>query len=415
MSSDAPRRARRTVLEGRYRVDGVLARGGMSTVHHGMDLRLDRPVAIKVMDPALADDPAFVRRFEREARAAARLAHPGIVAVHDQGCDADGTVFLVLELVEGGTLRDVLREHGRLRPAAALTVVEQIVTALGVAHARGLVHRDVKPENVLVPAAGGAVKVADFGLVGALHEGRVHEGTDDGPLLGTVAYLAPEQITDSHVDERTDLYSVGVVLFELLTGTPPHTGPDAAAVAYRHAEADVPPPSSRAPGVPPALDRLVVAATRRSPDRRPPSTAVFLALARDARLDADLPYAPVPRPPMRAAVPPPRPPLTGTRRIDLDDVPADTRRLTDDGDEAGTGTGSADGPAHGDGGHDPVPELLPGRVRSRTADDVDDRIGRLERKRARTRSRRWFAVWLALVTVATVAAGLAGWALGVPG
>src|SRR3954470_15450442 len=134
-----------TVLEGRYRVDGMLARGGMSVVYRGCDLRLERPVAVKVLDRTLAEDPAFVRRFEREARAAARLAHPGIVAVHDQGRDADGTTFLILELVEGGTLRDVLREHRRLPSAMALTVVEQVVTALRVAHRRGLVHQDVKP------------------------------------------------------------------------------------------------------------------------------------------------------------------------------------------------------------------------------------------------------------------------------
>src|SRR3954454_14963176 len=184
-----------TVLEGRYRVDGMLARGGMSVVYRGCDLRLERPVAIKILDQALAADPAFVRRFEREARAAARLAHPGVVAVHDQGRDADGTVFLVLELVEGGTLRDVLREHGRLHPATALTVVEQVVTALQVAHDRGLVHRDVKPENVLV-GTDGSVKVADFGLVAAAWE--TGDGADDSGdpersgemVLGTVAYLA---------------------------------------------------------------------------------------------------------------------------------------------------------------------------------------------------------------------------------
>ena len=420
MSPGSVPRGGGVVLEGRYRVDGVLARGGMSTVHRGMDLRLDRPVAVKVMDPALADDPAFVRRFEREARAAARLAHPGIVAVHDQGRDRDGTVFLVLELVEGGTLRDVLRQHGRLRPETALTVVEQVVTALGVAHAHGLVHRDVKPENVLV-ATDGAVKVADFGLVAALR-GRGADGSagpDDpsGFVLGTVAYLAPEQLRDGVSDERSDLYSAGVVLYELLTGVPPHGGvddgagaADAAAVARRHVRVDVPPPSERVAGVPPALDRLVLAATRRDPDRRPRSTGSFLVAARAARAEARLPFSPVPVPAPRQATAAGarttagRPggttrvaPRTGTRRIDLDDLDDLRDDLHDDDLDA-------------------VDDRPPARAARRrpASDDLDDRIERLERRRARTRSRRWFAAWTLAVSAATVAAGMVGWAAGLP-
>src|SRR3954447_22927957 len=317
-----------TVLEGRYRVDGMLARGGMSVVYRGCDLRLERPVAIKVLDRDLAADPAFVRRFEREARAAARLAHPGVVAVHDQGRDPDGTVFLVLELVEGGTLRDVLRDQGRLRPAAALTVAEQVVTALQVAHDRGLVHRDVKPENVLV-GTDGVVKVADFGLVAAAWETDAADPNDpEGSgemVLGTVAYLAPEQVTDGRADARSDLYAAGIVLFELLTGVPPHGGDAAVAVARRHVHHDVPSPSSVVGGIPRALDRLVLAATDRDPDARLADAGAFLAAVRGVRMDTDLPYYPVPPPPRRAGTAGSRP-LRGTRLLDLDGAPRESPR-----------------------------------------------------------------------------------------
>jgi serine/threonine-protein kinase len=309
-----------TLLDGRYRVGEVLARGGMSTVHRGTDTRLDRPVAIKIMDPSLASDPTFVRRFEREARAAARLSHPGIVAVHDQGRQDDGTVFLVLELVEGGTLRDVIREQVRLAPATALTVVETVLAALRVAHRQGMVHRDVKPENVLVSRAG-QLKVADFGLVAAAWDGAADGSLDTGGstsddlILGTAAYLAPEQVQSGRTDERSDVYAAGIVLYELLTGVPPHGGDTALAVAYRHVNVDVPAPSTRAPGIPRALDRLVLAATARDPDERLASAAAFLEAAREARREESLPFSPVtpPRRPRVGAAPPP--PRTGTRRF----------------------------------------------------------------------------------------------------
>ncbi|MFC5140914.1 protein kinase [Actinomycetospora rhizophila] len=421
-----------TVLEGRYRVDGVLARGGMSVVHRGVDLRLERPVAIKVLDGALASDPAFVRRFEREARAAARLAHPGIVAVHDQGRDPDGTVFLVLELVEGGTLRDVLRDQARLHPAAALTVAEQVVTALQVAHDRGLVHRDVKPENVLI-GRDGAVKVADFGLVAAAWE---TDPDDSGEMvLGTVAYLAPEQVTDGRADARSDLYATGIVLFELLTGVPPHGGDDAVTVARRHVQNDVPLPSSVVGGVPRALDRLVIAATHRDPERRLADAHAFLAAARGVRMDADLPFHPVPLPPRRASTGGSRP-LRGTRLLDLDGAeglrtrrppPPEDDLDEDDGDdrwEDDTWEGEAwEEDPDEDLLDDPGPEeddedddQPSGRRRADApVDDIDVAIEQIERRRARSRSRRLLAAWLLLEAVATVVAGAAGWGLGLPG
>ncbi|MEJ2889025.1 protein kinase domain-containing protein [Actinomycetospora aeridis] len=418
-----------TVLEGRYRVDGVLARGGMSVVYRGVDLRLERPVAIKVLDGALASDPAFVRRFEREARAAARLAHPGIVAVHDQGRDPDGTVFLVLELVEGGTLRDVLRDQGRLHPAAALTVAEQMVTALQVAHDRGLVHRDVKPENVLV-GRDGSVKVADFGLVAAAWE---TDPDDAGEMvLGTVAYLAPEQVTDGRADARSDIYATGIVLFELLTGVPPHGGgdgrEDAVEVARRHVHHDVPPLAAVVGGLPRPLDRLVLAATRRDPEARLADADAFLAACRGVRIDADLPFHPVPPPPRRTGTGGSRP-LRGTRLLDLDPDPGTDGARRDrrpppppveEDEDDDTWEGEAweeDEPEDPPDEHpDDTDRAGAGRRRpDAPVDDVDVAIEQIERRRARSRSRRLLTAWLILEAIAVAAAGAAGWGLGLPG
>jgi serine/threonine-protein kinase len=277
-----------TVLDGRYRVDRMLARGGMSTVYVGTDLRLDRPVAVKVMAPALAHDPSFTDRFVREARTAARLSHPNAVAVFDQGAQdtpAGRVVFLVMELVQGSTLRDVLRQRGRLRPDEAVSLLEPVLAALAAAHRAGLVHRDVKPENVLV-AGDGTVKVADFGLARAV--AAPSSSTQAGVVLGTVAYVAPEQVTRGAADPRTDVYSAGVMLFELLTGSPPYAGDSAIAVAYRHVHDDVPPPSSRAPGIAPALDELVQRATRREPGARPPDAGALFAELTMVRADLGL-------------------------------------------------------------------------------------------------------------------------------
>ncbi|MDT7746235.1 MAG: eukaryotic-like serine/threonine-protein kinase [Actinomycetota bacterium] len=410
-----PRTGSATVLDGRYRVGEVLARGGMSTVHRGTDTRLDRPVAIKIMEPSLAADPTFVRRFEREARAAARLSHPGIVAVHDQGRHG-GTVFLVLELVEGGTLRDVIREQVRLAPATALTVVEQVLAALRTAHRQGMVHRDVKPENVLVSRSG-QLKVADFGLVAAAWDGAADGSLDTGGstsddlILGTAAYLAPEQVEHGRADERSDVYAAGIVLFELLTGAPPHGGDSALAVAYRHVNSDVPAPSTRAPGIPRALDRLVVAATRRDPDARLASAADFLDAARRTRQEESLPFSPV-GPPRRprvgaAASAAPPPPHTGTRRFtgpvpdrDPDDEPPVpvVEEAPDDAEDA----------------EDEIPAREES-TRTPHVDDVVDRVERHARRRDRIRSRRVFAAWIVLVSGASVAAGITGWVVGAGG
>src|SRR3954447_25489480 len=241
------------LLDSRYRVGSMIARGGMSTVFRGTDTRLDRPVAIKILDSRLAADPVFRRRVEREARSAARIDHPNVVDVHDQGDfhAPDGpTMFVVMELVDGGTLRDLLRARGALGVPAAIAVMEPVLAGLAEAHRLGLVHRDVKPENVLISYTG-EVSVALCGLAPAAARAAPSHA---GYILGTVNYLSPEQVTTGAADSRSDVYAAGVLLYELLTGAPPFSGDTALSVAYRHVNTDVPAPSLIAGDVPPELD-----------------------------------------------------------------------------------------------------------------------------------------------------------------
>ncbi|MFE5094390.1 Stk1 family PASTA domain-containing Ser/Thr kinase [Streptomyces sp. NPDC056638] len=265
------------LLDGRYRVDARIAVGGMATVYRAVDTRLDRVLALKVMHPALATDASFVERFIREAKSVARLAHPNVVAVFDQGAQGQ-YVYLAMEYVAGCTLRDVLRERGALQPRAALDILEPVLAALGAAHRAGFVHRDMKPENVLI-GDDGRVKVADFGLVRAV--GAVTNTT--GSVLGTVSYLAPEQIEHGTADTRTDVYACGVVLYEMLTGSKPHAGDTPAQVIYQHLNEDVPAPSAAVPGLPVELDDLVAVATARNPEVRPFDAVALLAETREAR------------------------------------------------------------------------------------------------------------------------------------
>ncbi|MGI5468282.1 Stk1 family PASTA domain-containing Ser/Thr kinase [Streptomyces sp. CA-132043] len=266
------------LLDGRYRVEARIAAGGMATVYRAVDTRLDRVLALKVMHPSLVADASFVERFIREAKSVARLSHPNVVGVFDQGTDGS-YVYLAMEYVAGCTLRDVLRERGALQPRAALDILEPILAALGSAHRAGMIHRDMKPENVLI-GDDGRVKVADFGLVRAVD---THTTASTGTVLGTVAYLAPEQIEDGGADTRADVYACGVTLYEMLTGSKPHDGGTAAQVLYQHLHEDVPPPSGLVPGLPPELDDLVVEATARNPEVRPQDAVTLLALARNAR------------------------------------------------------------------------------------------------------------------------------------
>jgi serine/threonine protein kinase len=265
------------LVDGRYAVEARIARGGMATVYLALDRRLEREVALKVMHAHLADDPQFTARFIREARAAARLSHPGIVAVFDQGEDR-GLLYLAMEYLAGRTLREVLEEFGVLTPAEALDVLEPVLEALAAAHAAGIVHRDVKPENVLL-TDDGRIKVADFGLARAASAAT----STSGVLMGTAAYLAPELVVRGVADARGDVYAAGVVLFEMLTGLLPFTGDVPVQIAYRHVHEDVPAPSSVVRGLPAPLDVLVTTATARDPGLRPADAGALLALERAAR------------------------------------------------------------------------------------------------------------------------------------
>ncbi|GAA2117254.1 Stk1 family PASTA domain-containing Ser/Thr kinase [Nocardioides bigeumensis] len=264
------------LLDGRYLVGARIARGGMASVYEATDTRLDRLVAVKVMHSGLGDDDEFAARFVREARSAARLSHPHVVGVFDQGED-DGVVFLAMEYVPGQTLRDVVRAEAPMRPARALALIEPVVSALAAAHRAGLIHRDVKPENVLIedPEAGGRVKVADFGLAKAVSADTQHTVTG-GVLIGTVSYLAPELVVDGRADARADVYAAGVMLYELLTGAKPHEGESPIAVAYKHVHTDVPAPSAAVPGIAPYVDALVARATSRDRTQRPADAGVLL-------------------------------------------------------------------------------------------------------------------------------------------
>jgi eukaryotic-like serine/threonine-protein kinase len=269
------------LLDGRYLVGARIARGGMATVYEATDLRLDRLVALKVMQQSLADDEMFSQRFVREARAAARLTHPNVVAVYDQGEDA-GVLFLAMEYVPGRhTLRDVIRDDGPLPPTRALSLLEEVLKAIAAAHEAGLVHRDIKPENVLLTPRG-QVKVADFGLARAISSATAATATG-GILMGTVSYLPPELVTDGTADARADVYALGVLTFELLTGVKPHTGESPIQVAYKHVHDDVPAPSTLVGDIPPYLDAFVARATSRQRDLRPADAHVMLHQLRRVR------------------------------------------------------------------------------------------------------------------------------------
>jgi serine/threonine protein kinase/beta-lactam-binding protein with PASTA domain len=266
------------LLDGRYAVAARIAHGGMATVYLAVDTRLDREVALKVMHAELARDEEFVRRFIGEAKSVARLSHQNVVAVFDQGSDGP-FLYLAMEYVPGRTLKELLSERGRFAPAAALDIMAGVLDGLAAAHASGIVHRDVKPENVLL-APDGRLKVADFGLARA-QAAAAH--TRAGLLIGTVAYLPPEQVTGESMGPRSDVYSAGVVLFELLTGRQPFTGDSPIAVAYQHVNQDVPAPSTLVPGIPVAVDRLVLAATSRDPAMRPADAGEFARAVRRVR------------------------------------------------------------------------------------------------------------------------------------
>jgi serine/threonine-protein kinase len=270
--------SKRQLVGGRYEVGEVIGRGGMAEVHHGRDVRLGRDVAIKLLRRDLARDPTFQSRFRREAQSAASLNSPSIVAVYDTGEDAiDGvpTPYIVMEYVEGRTLRDLLATEGRLLPRRALEITAAICGALEQAHAAGIVHRDIKPGNVMITPTG-SVKVMDFGIARALTSSTATM-TQTAAVVGTAHYLSPEQARGEHVDARSDIYSTGCLLYELLTGAPPFTGESAVAVAYQHVREDPVPPSAVEPDVPAAVDAIVLVAMAKNPVNRYPSAAEMRA------------------------------------------------------------------------------------------------------------------------------------------
>lgn len=292
------------IIDGRYQLTRIVASGGMATIYAALDLRLDRQVALKVMHPHLAQDEQFVARFIREAKAAASLSHPNIVSVLDQGWNQGGVpcVFIVMELVEGATLRDYIHEQGALPIARALQIITPIASALAAAHKLGIVHRDIKPENILVSKEG-RIKIADFGLArGALLGSTLT--AESSVILGSVSYLSPEQVQRGISDARSDVYSLGIVLFEVLTGQKPFQGEDPVQIAIKHVNDRVPAPSSINPEISSEVDELVLRATDVNPDKRPKDAGEFQELLRSLSekldpkrrqlsLELDLPPLPI--------------------------------------------------------------------------------------------------------------------------
>jgi eukaryotic-like serine/threonine-protein kinase len=390
------------LLDGRYEVTQRLARGGMATVYRAVDTRLTRTVAVKVMHIGLGDETEFARKFDREARAAARLSHPNVVSVFDQGQDREGSnsrPYIVMEYVEGQTLRDVLNREAPMPPKRALEIMEPVLAALATAHNAGLVHRDVKPENVLISDRG-QIKVADFGLAKAVSS-QTNTATQ-GLLIGTVSYLPPELVMSGHADARSDVYSAGIVLFELLTGRKPHTGDTPIQIAYAHVHRDVPPPSTgfTAGRFPPYVDALVTRATARNANLRQPDAKVFLAQVRRARsaLQRGLADDPELTRELRVTPTPPAGRPRPRYRADYEvtqRVPAPML--------AGRGEPRLSG------GTRTMIDAPPPAVARPVHEPSADRLAAERERRARKRRRGWLA--LLLVLMLSASAALAGWYL----
>ena len=266
------------LIAGRYRVDSLVASGGMASVYVAHDTVLDRKVALKAIHPHLAQDKSFVEKFQREAKVAAKLSHPNLVNVFDQGSDEE-VIFLVMEFVPGITLRDAMNDFGALDSSRALEIIEPLTAGLAAAHAAGILHRDLKPENVFL-SDGGSVKLGDFGLARP-----ISQHTQTGSIVGTVAYLSPELVLRGQADARSDVYSLGVMIFEMLTGTQPYQGDQAVQIAYQHANSKIPAPSSVKASVPELMDEIVLWTTARDPSNRPASATALLPVITRARAD----------------------------------------------------------------------------------------------------------------------------------
>lgn len=352
------------LIDGRYQVRSRIARGGMATVYLATDLRLERRVAVKVMHGHLADDSQFKQRFIQEARSAARLAHPNVVNVFDQGQD-DDSAYLVMEYLPGITLRDLLQQHGPLTSEQTIDIAEAVLSGLAAAHKAGIVHRDLKPENVLL-ADDGRIKIGDFGLARA-----VTANTATGAaLLGTIAYLSPELVTRGIADARSDIYAVGIMMFEMLTGEQPFKGEQPMQIAYQHANDSVPPPSNTNSRVPAELDELVLWATARDPEERPRDARVMLEQLRETETL------------LHTALP------TGSTAVQKTMVLPSARQITAE------------------------TQVLGGRapVAAQETGPVSPNAARLSGKSAARRRRGWLA--FVLVLVLALAAGTTGWWFG---
>jgi len=295
------------IIDGRYQLDSLIAAGGMASIYKAMDLRLDRPVAVKIMHPHLANDEEFVQRFIREAKATAAISHPNVVAIQDQGWNTGGApaVFIVMEYVDGFTLRDLLTEQGKLSPQDLLKYMTPVVSALAEAHRLCITHRDLKPENILI-SKDGRIKIADFGLARGGGLGATMT-VESSIILGSVSYLSPEQVQSGVSDSRSDIYSLGIVFFELLTGRKPHEGESPIAIAYKHVNEAIPAPSTLVPSLPAELDQLVLKATSVNPDKRYKNAselqdameaiaAAFDPSKKQLSLELDLPVRPIAEP-----------------------------------------------------------------------------------------------------------------------
>ena len=418
-----------TLVDNRYAVISRLARGGMSTVYLAVDQRLDREVALKVLHPHLAADENFLGRLGREAKAAARLSHPHVVGVLDQGNDGT-TAYLVMEYIKGHTLRDVIRDRGALPPRLALALIDPVVEGLGAAHAAGFIHRDVKPENVLI-ADDGRIKIGDFGLARA-----VTSSTSTGALIGTVAYISPELVLGKPADARSDVYSVGIMLYEMLTGRQPFEGEVPIQVAYQHVNGTVGPPSDQVPGLAGEVDELVQWCTANDPENRPVDGNALLQELRhirthltDAELDLLPPAAVGPAsqhhtevlarasnpttllPPSRPAAPPYPPGHLTPGQHTVDEGQARTARvayqrpglaLPDDDDS--------------DGEWSPPPPRL-GKRAQRRADKEDERLRAVAaatpvRTLREGNPRRRGVLWVLVLILAALLATGAGWFFG---
>lgn len=395
------------VLDGRYVIGAMIARGGMSTVYRATDTRLDRPVAAKVMDPRFVDDASFRARFQREARAVAYLDDESLVNVYDQGVDEAGHVFLIMEFVDGGTLRELLDERGPMPPHAAAAVMSSVLRALGLAHQRKFVHRDIKPENVLINHRG-QVKLADFGLVRAVADAKI---TSNSVIVGTVAYLSPEQVTGEAVLPQSDVYSAGVLLFELLTGLTPFEADTSLGIAMKRLNEDVPPPSEFIDGIPEQFDQLVARACARNPYDRFANAEEFADELAAVAAELRLPAFRVPIPQNSAVARTDSPtsfpsvaalPQQTRQTLQTQQSPLPPEVASADYDESEDFHVAEEQPQAWD--TTPTPNRVPARMS--TAPDTR------RRSVGRQRTRRGLALWIVIALIATLGMGLGAWWLG---